>query len=95
MHIIRQKIMAATNAIKPDGTKGGKKLMFFLPEAEMNDIGLLLANYMARVRQHHVTYLGPNVAFEMLRKYMKYTSRYPAVYFSPAIQPHLKKFQNI
>jgi len=29
----------------------------------MNDIGLLLANYMARVRQHHVTYLGPNVAF--------------------------------
>jgi len=29
MHIIRQKIMAATNAIKPDGTKGGKKLISF------------------------------------------------------------------
>lgn len=64
MHIIRQKIMAATNSIKEIARPDAKKMLFFLPESEMNDIGLLLCNYMARVRNHHVTYLGMNVPFE-------------------------------
>jgi MerR family transcriptional regulator, light-induced transcriptional regulator len=64
MHIIRQKIMAATNAIRPEAKHERQNLLMFLPESEMNDIGLLLANYMARVRHNHVTYLGMNVPLD-------------------------------
>lgn len=62
-NLIRQKLIAATD--KQLLTKKPKqKWLLFLPEGEMHEIGLLLANYMIKVRKHQTIYLGQNVPLE-------------------------------
>ena len=58
--IIRQKIIAATEDLSPV-KEAGPGWLLFLPEDEDHEIGLLFANYMLRLHQQKVIYLGAKV----------------------------------
>lgn len=62
-NLIRQKLITATDQ-QPFVKKPKQKWLLFLPEGEMHEIGLLLANYMIRHRKQQTIYLGQNVPIE-------------------------------
>lgn len=62
-NLIRQKLVVAidTQVITP--VPDAKKFVLFLPEGEMHELGLLLANYILRARGHQTIYLGQNLPY--------------------------------
>ena len=68
-NLIRQKIIAAIDAIKLklDGQANtGKKYLLFLPEGEFHEISLLFASYILSSRFQKVIYLGQSMPFDEL-----------------------------
>lgn len=61
--LIRQKLIAAIDheGIKTEGTH--PRILFYLPEGEFHEIGLLYYNYLARKADFEVLYLGTSVPF--------------------------------
>lgn len=59
--IIRQKLLAAIDGIAPPTRQGARTLIFFLPEGEWHELGLLFGSYIARKAGHRVFYLGQSV----------------------------------
>jgi len=66
-NIIRQKIFAAIDQL-PVPKKKAKRIVFFLPEEEQHEIGLLLGSFIARKLGWKTYYLGQNVPFDNLRE---------------------------
>jgi DNA-binding transcriptional MerR regulator len=64
-NLIKQKVFAAVDALDPV-SNNEEKWVLFLPEAEMHDIGLLMANYGLRAKGVKVIYLGDNVPLDNL-----------------------------
>ncbi len=64
-NLIRQKMFAAIDALKPASIES-ELWVLFLPEGEMHDIGLLIANFMLRSKALKVVYLGDNVPIKNL-----------------------------
>jgi len=62
-NLIRQKLIAAIDreGIKSEGTH--PRILFYLPEGELHEIGLLYYNYLARKAEFEVLYLGTSVPF--------------------------------
>ncbi|WP_165699285.1 MerR family transcriptional regulator [Hymenobacter jejuensis] len=60
-NILRQKLMAATDALVPVQPAESLRWVLFLPEGEMHELALLFMNYTLRARGHHVLYLGQNL----------------------------------
>jgi DNA-binding transcriptional MerR regulator len=62
-NLIRQKLIAAIDheGIKSEGTH--PRILFYLPEGEFHEIGLLYYNYLARRADFEVLYLGSSVPF--------------------------------
>ncbi|GAA4004664.1 MerR family transcriptional regulator [Hymenobacter fastidiosus] len=60
-NILRQKMMAATDALQPVQPAKARRWVLFLPEGEMHELALLFMNYALRARAHHVLYLGQNL----------------------------------
>jgi methanogenic corrinoid protein MtbC1 len=65
-NLIRQKIIASIAAL-PIPSKKSKKVVLFLPEGELHEIGLLFFNYVARVNGFRTYYLGQSVPYEDLK----------------------------
>lgn len=65
-HLIRQKIIAAIDAQDLTLKPGAKKVLMFLPDTELHEMGLLFANYVFRARNHSVVYLGQSLPYEEL-----------------------------
>ncbi len=59
-NIIRDKIIKHTNSL-PDPISGNSSILFFLPEGEFHEIGLLYFNYIARKEGLNSVYLGQTV----------------------------------
>jgi len=61
--LIRQKLIAAIDreGVKTEGTH--PRILFYLPEGEFHEIGLLYYNYLARNADFEVLYLGTSVPF--------------------------------
>jgi hypothetical protein len=59
-NLIRQKLIAAIETL-PAPPITGYKIMLFLNEGESHEIGLLLAQYIAKEQGWNVYYLGQNV----------------------------------
>ena len=59
-HLLRQKILAATDAL-PAVPITAKRWVLFLPAEELHELALLFMNYLLRVRGHHTLYLGQNL----------------------------------
>lgn len=63
-HLVRQKVIANIDALKPAEHPNPKKLVLFLPENEFHELGLLLANYIAKANGHRTYYLGQHVPLQ-------------------------------
>jgi MerR family transcriptional regulator, light-induced transcriptional regulator len=60
-NLIRQKLISAIdNIVAPDPITT-KKFVFFLPEGEFHEIGLLFYCYLVKKRGHSVIYLGQSM----------------------------------
>ena len=66
-NLIRQKIIVAIDGL-PIPPKTAKKIILFLPEGEMHEMGLLFYHYLTRKNGHRTYYLGQNVPHEDLKK---------------------------
>ncbi|NVO84192.1 MerR family transcriptional regulator [Hymenobacter terrestris] len=60
-NLLRQKMLAGTDALPPVSPASARRWVLFLPEREMHELALLFMNYVLRARQHHVLYLGQNL----------------------------------
>ena len=83
-NIVRQKIIAAIESI-PQPKTDAKRVVMFLREGEHHEIGLLLAQFIARDMGWKVYYLGQNVPEENITSVIKTTS--PDVLVSMLITP--------
>ena len=63
---LRQKLMAATDALPPVLPSQARRWALFLPEDELHDLALLFMNYCLRARGYHVLYLGHNLPLSEL-----------------------------
>jgi DNA-binding transcriptional MerR regulator len=67
-NLIRQKlIVAIDNEMQNFVPKANKTIIFFLPENELHEIGLLFYSLIARKEGYNVVYLGASVPVEDLK----------------------------
>lgn len=64
-NLIRQKIIVAIDGLQLP-SKTAQKVVLFLPEGEMHELGLLFDHYLARLLGFRTYYLGQNVPHEDL-----------------------------
>jgi MerR family transcriptional regulator, light-induced transcriptional regulator len=64
-NLIRQKIIVAIDGL-PVPPKTEKKILIFLPEGEMHELGLLFYHFLIRKAGYRTYYLGQNVPHEDL-----------------------------
>ena len=64
-NLIRQKIIVAIDGL-PIPPKSAKKILIFLPEGEMHELGLLFYHFLIRKAGYRTYYLGQNVPHEDL-----------------------------
>jgi len=67
-NLIRQKLIVAIDNEMQNLTTNGPRIVFFLPEGEMHEIGLLFFNFMARKEGLDVIYLGVSVPLGDLKQ---------------------------
>jgi DNA-binding transcriptional MerR regulator len=60
-NLVRQKFFAAMDGLVGSDKTGAKRIVFFLPEGELHEIGLLFACYLARKRGFRTIYLGQSL----------------------------------
>ena len=72
-NIIRQKIIAATDALYYEPEKRLPKVLLMLPGSELHEIGLLLYNYALRYRGYPTVYLGQAVPLESVGRIVDIT----------------------
>jgi len=65
-NLLRQKFFVALDGIITDINKPHKLALFFLPEGEMHELGLLFFCYLAKKRNHRVVYLGQSVPLDSI-----------------------------
>ena len=87
-NLIKQKMFAAIDALKP-ATIETENWVLFLPEGEMHDIGLLVANFMLRSKAVKVVYLGDNVPIKNL--YQVADNINPTHYLTFAVRKNQKE----
>lgn len=56
--VFRQRLIAAIDSLPPVKKADGKKIIAFLPEGELHELGLLYYTYLLRKSGHEVLYLG-------------------------------------
>ncbi|GAA3970717.1 MerR family transcriptional regulator [Hymenobacter antarcticus] len=64
-HLLRQKMLAATDAL-PGVPTSARRWLLFLPIDELHELALLFMNYALRLRGQHTLYLGQNMPTEEL-----------------------------
>ena len=57
-NIFRQKLISSIDVLSPDLKVDRKRIIFFLPENELHEIGLLFYHYIAKKLGHDTLYLG-------------------------------------
>lgn len=71
-HLIRQKIISSID-ILPINNHTINNWILFLPEGELHELGLLMANYLIRNAGHQSIYLGANTPFVAVKDTVKST----------------------
>ncbi|MEP3388152.1 MAG: MerR family transcriptional regulator [Reichenbachiella sp.] len=88
-NLIRQKLISATENL-PLARSEAPSLLLYLFEGEDHEIGLLLANYIAKELGWKTYYLGSNVPHENIEIISKQTS--PDLMFTMFVSPRKPKF---
>lgn len=60
-NLVKQKFFSAIDGLMGSGNTGARRFIFFLPEGELHEIGLLFACYLARKRGFRTIYLGQSL----------------------------------
>jgi DNA-binding transcriptional MerR regulator len=66
--ILRQRLIAATDAIPQATHVKSKKVMMYLPEGEFHELGLLYFNYILKKRGHRILYLGQATPLDSVKQ---------------------------
>ncbi|MBP9925124.1 MAG: MerR family transcriptional regulator [Cyclobacteriaceae bacterium] len=66
-NLIRQKIIVAIDSL-PFPPKGADKIVLFLPEDELHEIGLLFFHYIVRRAGYRTFYLGQHLPYSDLKQ---------------------------
>jgi methanogenic corrinoid protein MtbC1 len=64
--LIRQKMLVAIDSLPITTDPKARKVMLFLPETELHEIGLLFYSYLYKKHGYKTIYLGQSVPFEDL-----------------------------
>lgn len=67
-NLVRQKLIVAMDGIKNANSENAKKILLFLPENELHELGLLFYNYILRSRNFRTYYLGQQVPVKDLHR---------------------------
>ena len=67
-NLIRQKIIAAIDKERIRTAESLPRILFYLPEGEFHEIGMLYYSYLARKANFEVLYLGSSVPFRDIIK---------------------------
>ncbi|MDT8402024.1 MAG: MerR family transcriptional regulator [Bacteroidales bacterium] len=70
-NLVRQKLFANIDSQMTTRIPDRKKVLLFLPENELHEIGLLFYTYITRKSGHDVLYLGPQTPLDSVRKLIK------------------------
>jgi methanogenic corrinoid protein MtbC1 len=65
-NIFRRRLITAIDALPPASVSGRKKIIMYLPEDELHELGLLFYAYLIRKLGHEVVYLGQSTPFRAL-----------------------------
>lgn len=76
-NLIRQKVIAAIDGVVPEKHADPLTILFFLPEGELHEMGLLFGHYLARKMGHRPIYLGQSVPFDDLKPVVEH--RHPDI----------------
>ena len=67
-NLIRQKLIVAIDQQRVKMDHSRPRILFYLPEGEFHEIGMLYYNYLARIANFEVIYLGTSVPFRDIIK---------------------------
>jgi len=65
-NLIRQKLIVAIDGQLITNKSESKKFIFFLPDGELHEVGLLFSVFLAKNRNHRVLYLGQSLPMDDL-----------------------------
>lgn len=65
-NLIRQKIIINIDKITPNVVENPKRVLLFLPNQELHEMGLLYINFLCKSRGYRIVYLGQSVPLEDL-----------------------------
>lgn len=60
-NLVRQKLIVGIDRISPQKNSHSKTFLFFLPDQELHELGLIYVHYLTRVRGHRCLYLGQSL----------------------------------
>lgn len=72
-NILRQHFIVAIEKEVPLKISSSNKIIFFLPEGELHEFGLLFYSYIARVKGYEVVYLGASIPLQDLKEMQRVT----------------------
>lgn len=72
-NILRQKFILAIEKEAPFTLNENNRLIFFLPEGELHEFGLLFYSYIARKMGFEVVYLGTSIPLQDLKEVQRVT----------------------
>jgi MerR family transcriptional regulator, light-induced transcriptional regulator len=70
-NLVKQKFFSAIDGLINPEMTNAKRFIFFLPEGEMHEIGLLFLCYMAKKRGYRTVYLGQSVPLNDVAELVK------------------------
>lgn len=65
-NILRARLISAIESLPPSKEQKSKRVIMFLPENELHELGLLFYSYVIRKMGHEVLYLGQATPFSAL-----------------------------
>ncbi len=65
-NIFRKRLIGAIDSLSPGDKPDRKKVILYLPENELHELGLLFYTFIARKSGHEVLYLGQSTPFNAL-----------------------------
>lgn len=73
-NLLRQKIIASIDKEMSEVAPSKDKIIFFLPENELHELGLLFYSFIARKKGFDVVYLGASVPLDDLKRVQRITN---------------------
>lgn len=67
-NIFKKRLICAIDSLPPGDRPGRKKVILYLPEDEMHELGLLFYTFIVRKAGHEVLYLGQSTPFNALEE---------------------------